>query len=389
MLAGKVNPSGRLTDTIAYQVEDHPSSANFGNYRYPGTLKTYIEYQESIYVGYRYFETFAPEKVQYPFGYGLSYTDFRWDVHSISTDGETVKAEVQVTNCGQRAGKDVVQVYFSAPYQKGGLEKSAICLAGYAKTELLAPGASQTVTVQFDFSDMASYGEKEQAWVLEAGDYTVSVRRNVRQSVAEEQLPLAERKVLRYDDKTGAPIQNLFSDVNGEITYFSRSNPEATYPQGPMTKLTDAVRNADTEPAPKTEGTVPTTGAVYETGTITLQDVYRDESLWDAFLDQFTLDEMINLVGDCGYHTRAIDRLGIPATVDNDGPASIKGKNGFFASEESIAFPTETIIACTYKRQPRPTDGRGNRQIRRRARHARLVCAGGQPASQPLGRAEL
>ena len=158
VLAGKVNPSGRLTDTIAYQVEDHPSSANFGNYRYPGTLKTYIEYQESIYVGYRYFETFAPEKVQYPFGYGLSYTDFRWDVHSISTDGETVKAEVQVTNCGQRAGKDVVQVYFSAPYQKGGLEKSAICLAGYAKTELLAPGASQTVTVQFDFSDMASYG---------------------------------------------------------------------------------------------------------------------------------------------------------------------------------------------------------------------------------------
>lgn len=112
VLAGKVNPSGRLTDTIAYQVEDHPSSANFGNYRYPGTLKTYIEYQESIYVGYRYFETFAPEKVQYPFGYGLSYTDFRWDVHSISTDGETVKAEVQVTNCGQRAGKDVVQVYF-------------------------------------------------------------------------------------------------------------------------------------------------------------------------------------------------------------------------------------------------------------------------------------
>lgn len=93
---------------------------------------------------------------------------------------------------------------------------------------------------------------------------------------------------------------------------------------------------------------MPTTGAVYETGTITLQDVYRDESLWDAFLDQFTLDEMINLVGDCGYHTRAIDRLGIPATVDNDGPASIKGKNGFFASEESIAFPTETIIACTY-----------------------------------------
>lgn len=93
--------------------------------------------------------------------------------------------------------------------------------------------------------------------MLEAGDYTVSVRRNVRQSVAEEQLPLAERKVLRYDDKTGAPIQNLFSDVNGEITYFSRSNPEATYPQGPMTKLTDAVRNADTEPAPKTEAPCP------------------------------------------------------------------------------------------------------------------------------------
>lgn len=349
VLAGKVNPSGRLADTIAYRTADHPSSKNFGNYRYSGTMKTYIEYQESIYVGYRYFETFAPEQVQYPFGYGLSYTDFRWDVRSISTDGKTVKAEVQVTNCGQRAGKDVVQAYFSAPYQEGSLEKSAICLAGYAKTELLAPGEAQTVTITFDFDDMASYdAQKEQAWVLEAGDYTVSIRRNVRESVAQERFPLAQKTVRRYDDRTGTQIKNRFSDATGETTYFSRSNPEGTYPKGPMTKLTDAVRNADAEPAPKTEGTVPATGAVYETGAITLQDVYRDESLWDAFLDQFTLEEMINLVGDCGYHTRALDRLGVPATVDNDGPSSIKGKNGFFASEESLAFPTETIIACTF-----------------------------------------
>ncbi|HIT53832.1 MAG TPA: glycoside hydrolase family 3 C-terminal domain-containing protein [Candidatus Fimivicinus intestinavium] len=349
VLSGKVNPSGRLADTIAYRVADHPSSANFGDYTYSGTSNKYIEYQESIYIGYRYFETFAQDQVQYPFGYGLSYTDFQWDVCSITSDGDTVQAVVQVTNCGQRAGKDVVQVYFSAPYQTGGLEKSAIALAAYAKTKLLAPGESQTVTLTYDFDDMASYDEKkEQAWVLDAGDYIVSVRRNVRESVAEEHFTLEEPVIRRYDDATGAQIQNLFSDVAGGITYFSRSDPEGTYPQGPMTQMTDAIRNADEEPAPKTEGTVPTTGAVYDTGVITLRDVYEDESLWNAFLDQLTVDEMIELVGNCGYQSPAIERLGIPATVDNDGPASIKGKNGFFASESSLAFPTETIIACTF-----------------------------------------
>lgn len=167
MLCGKVNPSGKLADTVAYKVEDHPSTECFGSNRYKGG-EYYVEYLEGIYVGYRYFETFAKDKVQYPFGYGLSYTSFDRQLIGSSTSGGKITAKVKVINTGKRSGKDVVQLYYSAPYYVGGLEKSAICLGGFAKTRLLAPGESETVTVSFDINDMASYDRADrQAWVLE------------------------------------------------------------------------------------------------------------------------------------------------------------------------------------------------------------------------------
>lgn len=353
VLKGEVNPSGKLADTVSYDIEDHPASENFGNYMYKGVLgipKYFVNYCEGIYVGYRYFETFAPEKVMYPFGFGLSYTDFEWDVKSYSSDDKSINVEVEVTNVGYMAGKDVVQVYFSAPYYDGGIEKSAIELAAYKKTKELAPGQSETLAISFDVEDMASYDSvTEQAWVLDSGEYKILVSHDVRNAVKTFVYNVAEKKVFKIDSYSGNEIKNLFDFAEGNLTYLSRNDFDNTYPAPPTDyTATSDVLNSDVRPEPTTEGEKPRTGVKYEDGVITLQDVAQDESLWDAFLDQLTVDEMITLITDCGYETTAIKRLGIPATSDNDGPSCIKGEGGLLYSDSGLAFPVATALACTW-----------------------------------------
>lgn len=352
MLTGEVTPSGRLPDTIAYNIEEHPSSKNFGEYAYSNTpLRYFVEYEEGIYVGYRYFETFAPEKVQYPFGFGLSYTTFEWETTDYSVNDGEITITVRVINTGDFAGKDVVQVYFSAPYNMGGIEKSAIELAGYAKTSKIAPGESDSVTITFDVADMASYDEADtEAWVLENGIYEIKISKNVRDTVDTFEYCVEETEVYKYDDVTGNEISNLFEDANGKLTYFSRSDMQNTYPTSPDNFIaSDDVINADKRCITVMEGAAPRTNAKYDEGVITLEDVYNDESLWDAFLDQLTVNEMITLVTACDYRTAAVDRLGIPATIDNDGPASIKGSGGFLLTSGSgVAYPSEIVFASTW-----------------------------------------
>lgn len=358
MLCGKVNPSGKLADTVAYKVEDHPSTECFGSNRYKGG-EYYVEYLEGIYVGYRYFETFAKDKVQYPFGYGLSYTSFDRQLIGSSTSGGKITAKVKVINTGKRSGKDVVQLYYSAPYYVGGLEKSAICLGGFAKTRLLAPGESETVTVSFDINDMASYDRADrQAWVLEKGKYKIYAASDIREHYGEFTYTLGKDKVIKTDSATGAEIKNLFDDVYGGYTILSRSDPEGTYPQFRALTASEAVKNSDKLPDPMTEGEAPKTGVKYDK-TITLRDVYEDESLWDAFLDQLTLDEMTMLVIDGGYETYGVERLGIPHTMDNDGPSSVKGRNGLLYTDCGTAYPCETAIACTWNCQLAEKMGEG------------------------------
>ena len=358
MLCGKVNPSGKLADTVAYKVEDHPSTECFGSNRYKGG-EYYVEYLEGIYVGYRYFETFAKDKVQYPFGYGLSYTSFDRQLIGSSTSGGKITAKVKITNTGKRSGKDVVQLYYSAPYYVGGLEKSAICLGGFAKTRLLAPGESETVTVSFDINDMASYDRADrQAWVLEKGKYKIYAASDIREHYGEFTYTLGKDKVIKTDSATGAEIKNLFDDVYGGYTILSRSDPEGTYPQFRALTASEAVKNSDKLPDPMTEGEAPKTGVKYDK-TITLRDVYEDESLWDAFLDQLTLDEMTMLVIDGGYETYGVERLGIPHTMDNDGPSSVKGRNGLLYTDCGTAYPCETAIACTWNCQLAEKMGEG------------------------------
>lgn len=353
VLTGAVNPSGKLADTVSYDIEDHPASENFGNYMYKGVLgipKYFVNYCEGIYVGYRYFETFAPEKVMYPFGYGLSYTDFEWNVKSFSSNSEEITVKVDVQNTGDVAGKDVVQVYFSAPYYQGGIEKSAIELAAYAKTKELAPGESETLTLRFAVEDMASYDSAvEQAWVLDAGEYKIHVSRDVRTHEKTFNYNVDEKVVYKTDSVSGNEIKNLFDFAQGDLTYLSRADAEGTYPAPPTDYYAPpAVLNSDKRPAPTLVGEKPKTGVKYDDGVITLQDVAEDETLWDAFLDQLTVQEMINLIADCGYETTAVKRLGIPNTSDNDGPSCIKGSGGLLYTDCGLAFPVATALACTW-----------------------------------------
>ena len=357
MLTGKVNPSGKLADTVAYSVNDHPSSVCFGTNEYDGG-EYYVEYLEGIYVGYRYFETFAKDKVQYPFGYGLSYTEFTQELVSYNFDDGKVTANVKVTNTGDVAGKEVVQLYYSAPYYEGGIEKSAICLGGYAKTKLLDAGESQTLTVSFDIDDMASYDHKNnEAWILEKGTYKIILGKNVREHIDTFDFVQAEDKIIKYDDKTGVEITNKFDDVYSDFPVLSRADYEGTYPVFRQLTATDEIKNVDIIPEKTTEGTAPITGAVYDE-TIMLQDVYENPELMDKFLDQLTVNEMVMMVIDGGYGTRGVERLGIPQTWDNDAPASIKGQNGIAFTDSGTAYPCEVVVACTWNVELAETMGK-------------------------------
>lgn len=349
MLKGDVNPSGRLADTVAYSIYDHPSTQNFGTYEYDGG-EYYVEYQEGIYVGYRYFETFAKDKVQYPFGYGLSYTTFSKEIVSSSTTDGKIRVDVKVTNTGDTSGKDTVQIYYSAPYS-GKIEKSAIALGGYDKTNLLAPGESETITVEFDINDMASYDRfTNEAWLLEKGDYQIILGENVREHIDSFTYTLDKDVIIKNDNVSGNEIKNLFNDAYSGFTILSRADAQSTYPVARALVKTDAIKNADKYPAATKEGEAPKMGVNYSDGVITLQDVYENEDLMEPFLDQLTLDEMIHLVARGGYQTHGIERLGVPQTWDNDGPSSIKGAHGIAYTDSGTAYPCATAIACTWNK---------------------------------------
>ena len=347
MLTGEVNPSGRLTDTISYKISDHPSSECFGTHEYDGG-GYYVEYLEGIYVGYRYFETFAKDKVQYPFGYGISYTKFEKELVSYDIGSETITVNVKVTNIGNVSGKDTVQIYYSAPYYDGEIEKSAICLAGYEKTGMIAPGKSETVSVEFKINDMMSYDKDNlEAWILEKGDYKIILGENVREHIDSFTYTVKDDVIVKYDAVSGNEIKNLFDFAYSDFTILSRNDVDGTYPEARVLTATDEILNPDQLPEPTLVGEAPKMGVKYET-PIMLQDVYENPELMDKFLDQLTLEEMIWLVCHSGYETQGIDRLGVPKTYDNDGPSCVKGAHGQTYFDCGTAYPCATAIACTW-----------------------------------------
>ena len=357
ILSGEVNPSGRLTSTYARDVSSSPAAENFGNFRYDNIKgRALMEYEEGIYVGYRYYETryqgdeagYA-EAVQFPFGHGLSYTTFERSAAEPVVTDETVTVEVEVTNTGQVAGKDVVQVYFSAPWTEGGIEKSAVELAGYAKTGELAPGASETVSVEFLKRDMASWDMDAQHYLLESGTYEIKVGRNVHEFDAVFPVEVADDVVYDTDEATGTALEARFAEADGGLTYLSRSDWDGTWPTSDDINLTASQDLLDSLSAstqiPVTEGEAPTFGADNGIKLADLKGLDYEDPLWDEFLDQFTLDELINLFSRGAYQTYGVERLGVPQSILLDGPAGI---NFLFGNVTAASYPTQVVIASTW-----------------------------------------
>ena len=448
ILSGEVNPSGRLADTYAYDFGTSSTYTNSGmegegmytnaDGLYPADGVTtnpnvgdsplyegvsYVDYVEGIYIGYKWYETADAEGfwdevdneygkgyegvVQFPFGYGLSYTTFTQEIVDtypvknpskedmmtssnasrffITKDGE-IRITVKVTNTGDVAGKEVVQLYYTAPYTKGGIEKSYVELCGFAKTKLLKPGESEEVTITFKTEDMASYdcydanGNGFAGYELEAGDYEIKVMKNAHELAGENTSIIYYNSMnIQYPTSsiTGNDVYNKFtgntaidgvsvdgSDSNANITYLSRADFKATYPYelAPNRTMTDNLKDLnlyleeDANAFIDKEDQDIVTGAengllLYDENGFTqlgleLGGDYNHEK-WDEVLNQLTLDEMKNLVLHGYTKTMEASSVGKIQTKDYDGPAQMGG----FANcvqGETTGFPNATVIAQTW-----------------------------------------
>ena len=364
ILTGKVNPSGRTVDTYPVSIKNEPSYATYGNNKYLNLNMYTMEYSEGIYVGYRYYETrFGADETEYasnvvfPFGYGLSYTTFTQSITSFTATAESITVTVDVTNNGRAAGKDVVELYFMPPYyEQSGIEKSAIELAAYAKTELLHPNETQTLTLSFDVRDMSSYAKSIDGgcYLLEHGEYRIAIGENVHAaltSIDYQVYNVAEDIKYKTDDATGTEISNLFGFAEGDVGYLSRSDWGGTYPKAKTSYVASTELIAGIVEYEKAEAQYESTGEEpnYDADNgIELADLKGldyDDPKWELFLDQFTVKEMIKLTANGGWHTEAVERLGVKESRLLDGPSGI---NSMFTNVTTVAYPMETIVGSSW-----------------------------------------
>lgn len=386
VFSGEVNPSGKTPDTFIYDMTTAPWWNNAEKMEYTnladlavegmnaGTAQVYApaftNYVEGIYVGYKYYETAAQEgaidydkTVQYPFGYGLSYTEFEQKMGELKEKDGQISVDVEVTNTGDVAGKDVVEVYYKPSYTNGGIEKSSANLIEFAKTDLLQPGESQIVTATFSIEDMASYDENNaKAYVLEKGDYVISINSDSH-TVLDQKTYTADKDVVykgenkRASDDTAAT--NVFEDAKGDVTYLSRADHFANYEEAtaapasaelgePYVSEYHLNSNFDKTTYLNDEDVMPTTGADNGLTLADMRDADYDDPRWEKLLDQLTVDEMANMIAMAGYQTAAMDSVGKVATLDFDGPAAI---NNNFTGVGSIGFPIEVVVASTWNKQ--------------------------------------
>lgn len=398
ILNGDVNPSGRLVDTWAADFTKNPSFVNFGTGCLPDTTDKYdggmyysVDYEEGIYVGYRYYETrgetdgedWYNANVVYPFGYGLSYTTFDWTVGDASASeielGTTITVPVTVKNTGSVAGKEVVQLYASAPYTLGGIEKAHKVLVGFAKTKLLQPGESETVTVSFDPYSTASYDYRDansngfSGYELEAGEYTLYVSRNAHESEKAIALNLAADVQIGTDPTTDSEVVNRYTDSENFLdsdwqldTMLSRADWEGTWPT-PQTaqqhagtdRLYEEIRSEEhNNPTDFDSEEYPWFG---EEPTLTLRDllpsaeaegyepvVSYDDERWEELMMGCDEEEMIALINNGAYHTLAMESVGLPATIHGDGPS---GFTCFMSKEQvngTCQYVSEPVMASTW-----------------------------------------
>lgn len=396
ILNGTVNPSGKTVDTYLYDLTSAPNwnhTGNSGNHLYTNVgdltkqlaridntfngVVSFTDYVEGIYMGYKFYETAAQEglidfgkTVQYPFGYGLSYTSFTQEIASFGQSGDDVTVEVTVTNTGSVAGKDVVELYYTPPYANGGIEKASVNLIDFGKTGLLEPGASEVVSFRIPLEDMASYDSSciktaAGGYVLEAGEYTVSIRSDSHTVIDERTFTLDADKDYsgsgRPSDQT-APV-NRFSYMEGSHPTLSRKDSFANYaaataaPGAEEFELSKDQQNAIREisvvkydPADydNPDDVMPTTGAK---GSLTLADLAGkgyDDGSWDKLLDQMSIEDMTTLINTGGWQTAAIDSVGKVATSDCDGPS---GLSNYVTGSNGTQFPTEVLMAQTWSKE--------------------------------------
>ena len=422
ILAGNVNPSGRLVDTYCYDNTTNPAmvgiyAAQYTNVNLEDTSKwydvyngqldgntSYITYQEGIYVGYRYYETRYEDvvlgtanvgdydyasTVKYPFGYGLSYTTFEYSDFAAEYDKATdsFNVNVTVTNTGDVAGKEVVQVYFQSPYtdydKTNGIEKASIELCGFDKTDMLEPGASETVTINVPREEMACYDEHNaKTYILDAGDYYLTVGKDAHDALnnvlaakgfttangmtAEGNSAMTflynvaelDTETYSVSSATGYEITNQFeeADLNQygyDMTYVSRNDWTGTWPEVMTLEATDQMfadglymyQTYDGIEGSTTE--MPTMGAQNGLTLAMMIGKDYDDPAWEDLLDQCTFEEMAVLVGQ-GYHNTAVmPSVSKPATVDDNGP------QGFTQSLTGVAvsitaYSDENIMAATW-----------------------------------------
>ncbi len=415
ILSGKVNPSGHTVDTWMVDMTADPTFANTSPRRYLNVSKenalrdSYVlEYEEGIYFGYRYYETVATdggtftvegqsgksyeEAVAYPFGYGLSYTSFEQSIKDSKEKDGRIELTVTVKNTGNVAGKDVIQVYFHAPYTPGGTEKSAVNLAAYRKTALLQPGASEDYTLSFAVEDMASYDyQKEKCYVLDAGEYRITVNRNVHEVYGEHceyVYTVASRVVYNKDNPRKSEVlaqtgedrnlsetarkeltvraaTNLFEDMNahfvsytektgGKGTVFTRENFEASFPTVP--EEADLMASAETiarlgkyTPDYYDESEqAPTTGADQVWTAVALRGAAYDDPRWEMLLDQMTSKSMTKLIYQGNQGTPQVKNVGLPASGATDGPAGLKQYGGLGFGTSGNFNCSSTLTAATW-----------------------------------------
>ncbi len=424
----QISPSGHTVDTWAADFTMDPTWYNtgiygseYGNrYLYNGETTDYafVNYEEGIYVGYRYYETRGYEEaaadpqsvwyensVVYPFGYGLSYTEFDWDV-SFGTDSgsgitadDTLEVSVTVKNTGDYVGKDVVELYYSAPYDYEGpaIEKSHVVLGDFAKTDILAPGEEQTLTLTLDVEDMKSYDYADanengfSGYELEAGEYRIIIGSDAHTAKADAVYTLSEDLQLKTDmnaDGEETEVANAFDDVSAGIfgtntyaSYVSRKDFEGTlrteYLDDAERTLTDelkeeldeSIKRKYTEPdagkpwevAGDAPATVPVNSGLslrdmlYDEAGNYVGEVSFDDPRWETLLNEISLDEMKNLVGFGAFRTsevKGVDGVvGKPLTVDSDGPSGFTS----FLSESVVygtcAYQAECVMGSTWNVQ--------------------------------------
>lgn len=376
ILAGEINPSGRTVDLWSADFTADPTFQNFGDHRYSNIDGGYfVDYEEGIYSGYRYYETAAEEgfldyddAVVYPFGHGLSYTEFDWEIAEQrlgEVDGD-IEVDVQVTNSGDMAGKDVVQLYYTAPYSPGGVEKSHVVLGDFAKTGLLEPGQSETLTLSLPVEEMASYDQQgEGSYVLEEGDYQLKVQTDSHQladGIEPIVYPVAETVIYtdgRASDETAAT--NQFEDstakfTGGEATVLSRADFAGTFPTAPTTEdlvASDEVvagfepYDAGAAAAEQTDVQAPTWGESTDLTLIDMRGLPYDDPQWDELLNSLDLEESVALLTSGAYNSAAVPEIGKIRSTDLDGPA---GFSSFInpALWTGTAFPSEYLIGQTW-----------------------------------------